>query len=315
MNISDKIFVAGHNGMVGSAIVRELKRNGYNNLILKAHKDLDLTNEAQTNSFFAEQQPDIAVIAAAKVGGIYANATYPAEFIEQNLAIALNTIRAARLAGVGRLLYLGSTCIYPKMAPQPIPEAALLSSALEKTNEAYAIAKIAGLKLCEFFRKQYGLCYHSAMPTNLYGPKDNYHEKNSHVLPALIRRFHEAAIHNDAEVVLWGTGTPLREFLHVDDLASACLCLLQIENPPDLVNLGSAEEVSIGELAKIVAETVGFKGKIVHDTTKPDGTPRKLCDTTLLRSFGWRPKYDIRSGIKATYKSFLEELSNGTIRL
>lgn len=315
MNISDKIFVAGHRGMVGSAIVRALKHSNYDNLVLRSHKELDLTDEYQTNAFFDKERPDIAVIAAAKVGGIYANATYPAEFIEYNLAIALNTIRAARRAGVKRLLYLGSTCIYPKMAPQPIPESALLTSELEKTNEAYAIAKIAGLKLCEFFRKQYGLCYHSAMPTNLYGPGDNYHEKNSHVLPALIRRFHEATVRNDAEVVLWGTGTPLREFLHVDDLASACLCLLEMDNPPDLVNLGSAEEVSIGELAEIIAKTVGFKGKIIHDMTKPDGTPRKLCDTTLLRSLGWKPKYDIHSGIKATYKSFLEELGNGTIRM
>ena len=315
MKKSDKIFVAGHNGMVGGAILRALKNGGYGNFALKSHKELDLTDQQKTEEFFLAEKPDVAVIAAAKVGGIYANATYPAEFIEINLAIALNTIRAAKKAGVKRLLYLGSTCIYPRMAPQPIPESALLTSELEKTNEAYAIAKIAGLKLCEFFRKQYGLCYHSAMPTNLYGPGDNYHEKNSHVLPALIRRFHEAAKRGNKEVVLWGTGKPLREFLHVDDLASACVHLLEIDNPPDLVNLGSNEEVSIGELAEIVADTVGFKGKIVHDTTKPDGTPRKLCDTTLLRSLGWKPKYDIRSGVKATYKNFLDELEKGTIRM
>ncbi len=315
MKKSDKIFVAGHNGMVGSAIVRALQNAGYENLVLRAHKDLDLTSQTSTEDFFNAQKPDVAVIAAAKVGGILANSTYPAEFIEINLAIALNSIRAARKAGVKRLLFLGSTCIYPRMAPQPIPESALLTSELEKTNEAYAIAKIAGLKLCEYYRKQYGLCYHSAMPTNLYGPGDNYHEKNSHVLPALIRRFHEAKVSNAESVELWGTGTPLREFLHVDDLASACVHLLNLDNPPDLVNLGSGEEVSIRELAEIVAETVGFKGKIIRDETKPDGTPRKLCDTTLLRSLGWSPKYSIKDGVKSAYESFLSELESGKIRI
>lgn len=315
MKAGDKIFVAGHAGMVGSAIVRALKAGGYGNLCLRTHRELDLANQAQTEAFFDAEKPDVAVIAAAKVGGIYANNTFPAEFIEINLAIALNTIRAARKAGVKRLLYLGSTCIYPRMAPQPIPESALLTSELEKTNEAYAVAKIAGLKLCEYFRKQYGVCYHSAMPTNLYGPGDNYHEKNSHVLPALIRRFHEAAQAGLEEVVLWGTGTPLREFLHVDDLAGACVHLLELDNPPDLVNLGSGEEVSIRGLAEIVAETVGFKGKIVQDTSKPDGTPRKLCDTALLRSLGWTPKYSIREGVKQTYKCFLQELKEGKIRM
>lgn len=315
MKKSDKIFVAGHNGMVGSAIVRALQNAGYENLVLRAHKDLDLTSQTSTEDFFHAEKPDAAVIAAAKVGGILANSTYPAEFIEINLAIALNSIRAARKAGVKRLLFLGSTCIYPRMAPQPIPESALLTSELEKTNEAYAIAKIAGLKLCEYYRKQYGLCYHSAMPTNLYGPGDNYHEKNSHVLPALIRRFHEAKVSNAESVELWGTGTPLREFLHVDDLASACVHLLNLENPPDLVNLGSGEEVSIRELAEIVAETVGFKGKIIRDETKPDGTPRKLCDTTLLRSLGWIPKYSIKDGVKSAYESFLSELESGKIRI
>lgn len=315
MKKSDKIFVAGHNGMVGSAIVRALQNAGYENLVLRAHKDLDLTSQTSTEDFFNAGKPDVAVIAAAKVGGILANSTYPAEFIEINLAIALNSIRAARKAGVKRLLFLGSTCIYPRMAPQPIPESALLTSELEKTNEAYAIAKIAGLKLCEYYRKQYGLCYHSAMPTNLYGPGDNYHKKNSHVLPALIRRFHEAKVSNAESVELWGTGTPLREFLHVDDLASACVHLLNLDNPPDLVNLGSGEEVSIRELAEIVAETVGFKGKIIRDETKPDGTPRKLCDTTLLRSLGWIPKYSIKDGVKSAYESFLSELESGKIRI
>ena len=307
MDKADKIYVAGHGGMVGSAIVRALKAEGFGNLVLRSHKEIDLTSQAQTEAFFQAEKPDVAVIAAAKVGGIYANSTYPAEFIEVNLAIALNTIRAARNAGVKRLLFLGSTCIYPRMAPQPIPESALLTGELEKTNEAYAVAKIAGLKLCEYFRKQYGVCYHSAMPTNLYGPGDNYREKDSHVLPALIRRFHEAAKNDLSEVVLWGTGAPKREFLHVDDLADAVLNLLKIANPPDLVNLGSGEEVSIRELAEIVAETVGFKGKIVQDVSKPDGTPRKLSDTSLLRSTGWKPKYCIKEGVKHAYKCFLEE--------
>lgn len=314
MKKTDKIYVAGNGGMVGSAIERALLRNGYGYVIGRSHKELDLTSQAQTLDFFMKERPNVAVIAAAKVGGIYANATFPAEFIEINLSIALNTITAAYKAGVERLLYLGSTCIYPRMAPQPIPESALLTGPLEKTNEAYAVAKIAGLKMCEFFRKQYGVCYHSAMPTNLYGEGDNYHEKNSHVLPALIRRFHEAKEKNLDKVELWGTGSPLREFLHVDDLADACLMLLNLDNPPDLVNLGSGEEVSIAELAKIVAETVGYKGEIVHDLSKPDGTPRKLCDTSLLRSFGWKPKYDIRSGVKAAYGSFLSELASGKIR-
>lgn len=315
MKFSDKIYVAGHNGMVGGAIVKALKNGGYANLALRSHKELDLTNQAQTEEFFESEKPDVAVIAAAKVGGIYANDTYPAEFIEINLAIALNSIRAARKSGVKRLLFLGSTCIYPRMAPQPIPESALLTGELERTNEAYAVAKIAGLKLCSYYRKQYGICYHSAMPTNLYGPGDNYRDKDSHVLPALIRRFHEAAKNSSPEVVLWGSGTPLREFLHVDDLADASLHILQIDNPPDVVNLGSGEEVSIRELAEIVADTVGFKGKIIQDTSKPDGTPRKLCDTSLLRSMGWKPKYNIRDGVAQTYKCFLKDLNDNTIRI
>ena len=308
-------FVAGARGLVGSAIARALRAGGYSNLLLPSHADLDLTSEAPTEKFFRENKPDVAVIAAAKVGGIYANSTYPADFIEINLAIALNAVRAAYRSGVKRLLFLGSTCIYPRMAPQPIPESALLTGSLEETNEAYAIAKIAGLKLCQYYRKQHGVCYHSAMPTNLYGPGDNYHEKNSHVLPILIRRFHEAAERNLPEVEIWGTGKPLREFLHVDDLASACVMLLEAENPPDLVNLGSGEELSIGELAAIIAETVGFKGKIVHDTSKPDGTPRKLCDTSYLRSTGWKPKYDIRSGVKNAYECFLKERAENKIRM
>lgn len=301
--------------MVGSAIVRALQKRDFENILCRTHDELDLTDQGQVEAFFKEQKPDVAVIAAAKVGGIYANSVYPADFIEINLAIALNTIRAAYKSGVKRLLFLGSTCIYPRMAPQPIPESALLTSELEKTNEAYAIAKIAGLKLCEFYRKQYGVYYHSAMPTNLYGPGDNYHSKNSHVLPALIRRFYEAKKSGAKEVTLWGTGTPLREFLHVDDLADACVCLLELDNPPDLVNLGSGEEVSIRELAEIVADAVGFEGKIVQDTSKPDGTPRKLCDTTLLRSLGWKPRYDIVKGVHQTFECFLKELREGRIRM
>lgn len=315
MKKEDKIYVAGHRGMVGSAIVRALRKRDFENILCRTHDELDLTDQGQVEAFFKEQKPDVAVIAAAKVGGIYANSVYPADFIEINLAIALNTIRAAYKSGVKRLLFLGSTCIYPRMAPQPIPESALLTSELEKTNEAYAIAKIAGLKLCEFYRKQYGVCYHSAMPTNLYGPGDNYHSKNSHVLPALIRRFYEAKKSGAKEVTLWGTGTPLREFLHVDDLADACVCLLELDNPPDLVNLGSGEEVSIRELAEIVADAVGFEGKIVQDTSKPDGTPRKLCDTTLLRSLGWKPRYDIVKGVHQTFECFLKELREGRIRM
>ncbi len=315
MKKEDKIYVAGHRGMVGSAIVRALQKRDFENILCRTHDELDLTDQGQVEAFFKEQKPDVAVIAAAKVGGIYANSVYPADFIEINLAIALNTIRAAYKSGVKRLLFLGSTCIYPRMAPQPIPESALLTSELEKTNEAYAIAKIAGLKLCEFYRKQYGVCYHSAMPTNLYGPGDNYHSKNSHVLPALIRRFYEAKKSGAKEVTLWGTGTPLREFLHVDDLADACVCLLELDNPPDLVNLGSGEEVSIRELAEIVADAVGFEGKIVQDTSKPDGTPRKLCDTTLLRSLGWKPRYDIVKGVHQTFECFLKELREGRIRM
>ncbi len=314
MNGSDKIFIAGHSGMVGSALVRALKSAGFENLVLRPHKGLDLSSQSETENFFANERPDVAVIAAAKVGGIYANSAYPAEFIEANLAIALNCVRAARNAGVKRLLFLGSTCIYPRMAPQPIPESALLTGDLEKTNESYAVAKIAGLKLCEFYRRQYGLCYHSAMPTNLYGPGDNYHEKNSHVLPALIRRFHEAKLSALPRVELWGSGKPLREFLHVDDLAAACLHLLNLDNPPDLVNLGSGEEVSIRGLAEIVAETVGYGGELVNDLSKPDGTPRKFCDTALIRSLGWAPKYDIRSGVRHAYECFLKESASSSLR-
>lgn len=311
---NDKIFIAGHNGMVGSAILRSMQSNGFSNFALKSHAELDLTDEVAVRRFYAEEKPDVAVIVAAKVGGILANSRYPVEFMRINLQIALNTICGAYEAGVKRLLYLGSTCIYPRNAPQPIAEASLLTSELEKTNEAYALAKICGVKLCEYYRKEYGALFHSGMPTNLYGPGDNYHPENSHVLPALIRRFHEAKINNLPEVVMWGSGAPLREFLHVDDLADACLHLLSLDSPPDLINLGSGEEVSIRELGLLVAEAVGYQGKITFDSTKPDGTPRKLCDTALLRSTGWAPKISLREGIASTYQNFLDESAAGTLR-
>lgn len=257
----------------------------------------------------------MAIIAAAKVGGILAKATYPADFMEINLAIALNTIRAAYKAGVKRLLYLGSTCIYPRMAPQPIPESALLSGPFEETNQAYAIAKIAGLKMCEYFRKQYGVCYHSAMPSNLYGPGDNWHRKDSYVLPAPIRRFHEAKVSGAKSVGFWYTRTPLREFLHANDLANACVYLLEMDNPPDLVNLGGRSEISIKDLAKLVARCVGYEGEIIRGQTKPDGTPRKLCDTSIIRGLGWKPKYTIESGIRSAYDDFPKGLQSGKIRL
>ncbi|MBP7373414.1 MAG: GDP-L-fucose synthase, partial [Opitutaceae bacterium] len=265
-------------------------------------------------AFYQTEKPDAAIIAAAKVGGIHANNTYPAEFLFINLAIAANTIHGAHRAGVKRLLFLGSSCIYPKLAPQPMTEACLLTSALEPTNEAYAIAKITGLKLCQYYRKQYGVMYHSAMPTNLYGPGDNYHLQNSHVLPALIRKFHEAKQAGAAEVVAWGTGSPMREFLHVDDLADACAFLLGLPQPPDWINVGTGTDVTIRELTETVREVVGFQGKIVWDSTKPDGTPRKLMDVSKLGSLGWRARIGLRDGIQRTYAAFLSEQAAGKLR-
>ncbi len=314
MDKDAKIFIAGHTGMVGSAILRALRSRGHTNFVLKTHSELDLADSTAVRKFYAEEKPEIVIVAAAKVGGILANSRYPVEFLRINLQIALNAICNAYEAGVQRLLYLGSTCIYPRNAPQPIREGSLLSSELEKTNEGYALAKISGIKLCEYYRREYGALFHCGMPTNLYGPGDNYHPENSHVLPALIRRFHEAARKRLPRVEMWGTGTPRREFLHADDLADACAFLLSLENPPDLVNLGSGEEVSIRELGKIVAETVGYRGEIVFDTSKPDGTPRKLCDTTLLRSLGWTPKIPLRIGIASAYRDFLRESAAGTLR-
>ncbi|PTX97701.1 GDP-L-fucose synthase [Opitutus sp. ER46] len=310
-----KLFIAGHNGMVGSALVRRFQQEPGVTLLLRRHRELDLLNQAAVEAFYAAEKPDVAIIAAAKVGGIHANATYPAEFLYENLAIAANTVHGAYRQGVKRLLFLGSSCIYPKLAPQPIQETALLTSALEPTNEAYAIAKIAGLKLCQFYRQQHGVLFHSAMPTNLYGPGDNYHPQNSHVLPALIRRFHEAKLAHQPEVLAWGTGSPMREFLHVDDLADACAFLLRADNPPDWINVGTGTDVTIRELTELVAEVVDYRGRIVWDPSKPDGTPRKLLDVSRLAKLGWRARIGLREGVAATYQSFLAEQKQGALRV
>ncbi len=314
MHKDTKIYVAGHRGMVGSALVRALATGGYHTLVTRTRSELDLTSQAAVRGFYAAEQPDVAVIAAARVGGIHANNTYPAEFMYENLAIAQNTIHEAYRAGVGRVLFLGSTCIYPKLAEQPMREEALLTGPLEPTNEAYAIAKIAGLKLCQFYRRQYGVTYHSAMPTNLYGPGDNYHPQNSHVLPALIRRFHEARETAAPEVAIWGTGTPLREFLHADDAAAGILHLLQLEDPPDWVNLGCGSEISIGDLARLVMQVTGYQGKLTFDTSKPDGTPRKLTDISSIKATGWAPKIPIGEGVAQAYASYLQEKAQGSLR-
>ena len=300
--------------MVGSALVRAAKQRGTTDILEPKSKDLDLTNQAETHAYLAEHRPDEVIVAAAMVGGIHANSTYPADFIYKNLMIAANAIEGSYQAGVERLMFLGSTCIYPKFAEQPIKEESLLTSALEATNEAYAIAKIAGLKMCEFYRRQYGVCYHSAMPTNLYGSGDNYHPQNSHVLPALIRRFHEAKANNTPEVAIWGTGTPLREFLHADDAAAGILHLLALENPPEWVNLGCGIDISIGDLARLVKDTVGYEGELTFDTTKPDGTPRKLTDISKIKATGWAPQIPIEQGVPMAYQSFLDEQAAGTLR-
>jgi GDP-L-fucose synthase len=304
MKPDDRIFIAGHRGMVGSALVRRFQAEGFTKLLTADRGNLDLADQAQVRAFLREEKPDLVVIAAAKVGGIHANDTYPAEFIYENLMIAANCIDAAYRAGVERLLFLGSSCIYPKAAPQPMPEGCLLTGPLEPTNEAYAVAKIAGLKLCQYYRKQYGVTYHSAMPTNLYGPGDNYHRENSHVIPALIRRFHEARESGATETVVWGTGTPRREILHVDDLADACLRLLALENPPDWINVGSGEDIPILGLAQMIARTVGFEGEIRTDPSKPDGTPRKLLDDGRMRALGWRPVIGLEEGLADAYADF-----------
>jgi len=309
-----KLFVAGHHGMVGAALVRRFTGEAGVTLCLRSRRELDLTNQAAVEAFYAAERPEVAIIAAAKVGGIHANNTYPADFLFDNLAIAANTIHGAWRAGVRRLLFLGSSCIYPKLAPQPMTEDCLLTSALEPTNEAYAIAKIAGLKLCQYYRRQHGVSFHSAMPTNLYGPGDNYHPRNSHVLPALLRRFHEAREQGLPEVVAWGTGSPRREFLHVDDLADACAFLLGQAEPPDWINVGTGTDVTIRELTELVAEVTGYRGRIVWDATKPDGTPRKLMDVSRLSALGWRARVNLRAGVERTYASFREELAAGRLR-
>ncbi|PWA70449.1 NAD(P)-binding Rossmann-fold superfamily protein [Artemisia annua] len=305
---SAKIFVAGHRGLVGSAVVRRLQNVGYTNLILRSHTELDLTNQAAVKTFFSIEKPQYVILAAAKVGGIHANSTYPADFITVNLQIQTNVIDYAYRYGVKKLLFLGSSCIYPKHAPQPIPESALLTGPLEPTNEWYAVAKIAGIKMCQAYRIQYKWDAISAMPTNLYGPNDNFHPENSHVLPALMRRFHEAKVTGAKEVVVWGTGSPLREFLHVDDLADSVVFLLENYSGLEHVNVGSGKEVSIKELAELVKEVVGFEGELVWDSSKPDGTPRKLMDSSTLAKLGWEPKISLRDGLVGTYQWYLNNV-------
>ncbi len=306
MRPDSRIFVAGHRGLVGSAIVRQLEAGGFDNLILRDRQALDLTNQRAVDEFFAAARPEYVFLAAAKVGGILANHSYPAEFLGENLKIQTNIIDAAWRNGVTKLQFLGSSCIYPKLAPQPMPEDCLLTGPLEPTNEWYAIAKIAGIKMCQAYRRQYGFNAISVMPTNLYGPGDNFNLQSSHVLPALIRRFHDAVSQGLGEVTIWGTGTPRREFLHVDDMAAACVYLMQHHDSEQLINVGWGEDVTIRELAATIAEIVGFKGTLAFDTSKPDGTPRKLLDVTRLKGLGWTPKIGLKEGIAATYRWFLE---------
>jgi GDP-L-fucose synthase len=306
MKAEDKIYVAGHRGLVGSAIVRRLQADGFDNLLLRTSQQLDLREQAAVREFFRAEQPDYVILAAAKVGGILANDSYPADFIYDNLMMEANVIHASYENQVKKLLALGSTCIYPKMAPQPLKEEYLLSGPLEPTNEWYAVAKIAGIKLCQAYQRQHGCRFIAAMPTNLYGPGDNFDLNNSHVLPALIRKFHEAKLSGSPSVTLWGTGKPLREFLHVDDLADACLFLLENYDEPDIINIGVGEDLSIAELAELVRDIVGFEGKIEYDASKPDGTPRKLVDTSKINALGWKASTGLREGIAATYAWFLD---------
>lgn len=310
MNKDSKIYVAGHNGMVGSAIVRGLKKEGYNNLILKSHRELDLTRQIDVEDFFNKEKPEYVFLAAAKVGGIGANSAALADFMYENMILEMNVINAAWKNGCKKLEFLGSSCIYPRMATQPIKEEYLLTGELEKTNEAYALAKISGLKYCEFLNKQYGTDYISVMPTNLYGPNDNYHPEHSHVLPALIRRFHEAKINGAKEVTCWGDGSPLREFLYVDDLAELCIFLMNNYSGNETVNAGTGKEISIKDLTKLVAKIVGYNGEIKWDTTKPNGTPRKLLDVSKAEKLGWKYKTELEDGIKLAYEDFL----NNTMR-
>lgn len=304
-----RVYIAGHRGMVGQAVVRRLQSEPIE-MLVQTREELDLCDQAAVQQFFADQLPDQVIFCAARVGGIQANNDYPAEFAFQNLTMATNAIHAAYQAGVKRFLFLGSTCIYPRDAAQPIVEDALLTGSLETTNEAYALAKIAGLKLCQYYRRQYGVLFHSAMPTNLYGPGDNYHPEHSHVLPALLRRFHEAKESGADHVTIWGTGTPRREFLHVDDLADAIVHLTQLANPPDWVNVGTGVDITIADLAALVAKVVGFEGHIRYDLAKPDGTPQKVTDITLAKSLGWEPKIRLDEGIRRTY-SEISQLWDG----
>jgi GDP-L-fucose synthase len=305
LNKSDKIFVAGHRGMVGSALVRRLETEKFRNLLTRDRSQLDLADESAVARFFTEERPNIVIVAAAKVGGIKANNDYPVGFLLDNLRIQNNVIRFAHRFGVRKLLFLGSSCIYPKFASQPIQESALLGGPLEPTNEAYAIAKIAGIKLCEAYAREYGANFISAMPTNLYGPNDNFDLQTSHVLAALLRKAHEAKKRNEKRLVVWGTGIPRREFLHVDDLASACLLLLEKYDSPEIINIGCGEDISIRELAELIGDVVGFECELVWDTTKPDGTPRKLLDVTKIHALGWQPTISLREGIAQTYEWFL----------
>lgn len=309
MEKSSKIYVAGHRGMVGSAIVRKLQAEGYSNLILRTSTELDLRNQSQVENFFASEKPEYVFLAAAKVGGIMANNTYRADFLYENLMIESNVIHQSYVHKVKKLLFLGSSCIYPKLAPQPLREEHLLSGYLEETNEPYAIAKIAGIKLCENYRRQYGCDFISAMPTNLYGPNDNYDLNSSHVLPALLRKFHDAKIQSKDFVEVWGTGSPLREFLHVDDLAEACVFLINNYSDLDFINVGSGIEITIKDLALLIKEITGFKGEIHWDNSKPDGTPRKLMDSSKINSINWRPKINLREGIFSVYNEYFNKLN------
>ena len=316
MDLKDKIYIAGHRGLVGSAIVRQLKSRGFTNLLTRTHKELDLTNQAQVQTFFKQEKPDYVILAAAKVGGIHANNTYPADFIYKNMMIEANVINSAYENKVKRLLFLGSTCIYPQAVEQPMREDALLTGVLEPTNEPYALAKIAGIKLCESYNRQHGTDFRSVMPTNLYGINDNFHPENSHVIPALMQRFHQAKVDNDAEVVVWGTGNAMREFLYVDDMAAASLFVLELDEKiyqtntkPMLshINVGTGKDVTIREMAETMKEVVRFKGNLTFDTTKPDGSPRKLIDVSRLSNMGWKYSIDLEKGIKKTYKWYLTQ--------
>ena len=313
MDQTASIFVAGHRGLAGGAIVRRLRQAGFENLLLRTHRELDLTDAAAVDAFFARERPAYVFLAAARVGGIHANNTYPVDFLRDNLQIEINVIDAAYRHGAAKLLFLGSSCIYPKFAPQPMPEDCLLTGALEPTNEWYAVAKIAGIKLCQAYRRQHGFNAISLMPTNLYGPGDNFHLANSHVLPALIRKFHEAKAAGAGEVVVWGSGTPRREFLHVDDLADACVFLMQRYDDERIVNVGVGEDVSILELATLVQRVVGFEGRIVLDASKPDGTPRKLLDVSRINALGWRARIGLEDGIRETYRWFLAHVDEARL--